>query len=54
MDDIVKQLDELSGDTEACHVEADNLLLTALENAGLKAVADAWQRAKGRLDFWYA
>lgn len=53
---FVDSLDALpeDGDQEISHGDADNILLQCLREAGLGEVADAWQRARDRVGFWYA
>ena len=52
----VKVLDELDGlDTEGDHLEADTILIIALEALGLAELSSAWQRVELRSGgFWYA
>lgn len=48
-------LSELDGrDSEACHKQADQILLAFLRANGNAAVADAWEEAKSRVGFWYS
>lgn len=42
------------GDSEGCHGEADDLLVQALRIYEGNELADAFERAKGRVGFWYA
>ena len=58
-DNCVELLDAMpaykdGGDSEQLHFEADGILLAALREAGRGDVADAWERAKTRIGFWYA
>lgn len=49
--EIVAALDALDGhDEEAAHGMADHLLLQAVP----PEVAEAWERARERIGFWYA
>ena len=51
----VAKLDALQGnDYEAAHQEADEILLAALRARNMDAVANAYERARTRLKFWYA
>lgn len=52
---IVHRLNELPHkDPEGAHVEADELLLEALNIAGMSNVVDAYISARNRIGFWYA
>lgn len=42
------------GDNEAQHGNAERILLDFLRNNGHTAVADAFERARDRIEFWYA
>lgn len=54
-DNVVKQLDALTNDdSEAAHGEAETLVMTLLRDIGYSKVADAFERARTRCDFWYA
>ena len=58
-DKCVEELDAMlsykdGGDPEQSHIEADQILLTALREAGRGDVADAWERVKKRIRFWYS
>lgn len=51
----IAALDALdSNDQEVSHSAADTILLEVLRDARLGAVADAWERARERITFWYA
>lgn len=51
----VELLDKLGrGDPEASHGDAEDIVLGVLRYAGHEAVADAFERARDRCDFWYA
>lgn len=43
-----------SSDEEADHQNADDILVKFLRANGHKDVADAWERARDRVGFWYA
>lgn len=53
--EIIQKLDEVHKlRKEEAHMEANDLLLEALRLAGYKDIADAWDRAFNRIDFWYS
>ncbi len=52
---IIDKLNGLEeGDTEWVHVEADSLIIEALDRAGYQDIANAWRRTRDRIGFWYA
>ena len=50
----VTKLDELNGDPEVDHGNAEKILLEYLRLRGETAVAEAFERARERVGFWYA
>ncbi len=49
------QLDELDkGDSEHSHFVADNLLVEYLKEVGMSHVAEAFERTRDRVNFWYS
>lgn len=54
--DAIELLDSLAWeyDTQETHELADQVLVAVLRNAGLGEVADAFNRAQDRCEFWYA
>lgn len=50
----VTKLDELNGDPEGDHGAAEKILLEYLRLRGETAVAEAFERARERVGFWYA
>ena len=51
----VAALDALTrGDNAAEHAKADAILLQYLRTYGFNEIADAYERARSRLVFWYA
>lgn len=56
--EIIAALDAMPahGDNEACHSEADKLLLSFLKqhDPASKDIAEAFERASDRVGFWYA
>jgi hypothetical protein len=56
--EIIQELDAMSPatDPENGHSRADDLLLEFLKNhdPASKDVAEAWERARDRVGFWYA
>jgi hypothetical protein len=56
--EYVKKLDALGAtghDPEGDHIDADMLLLSALEELGFAHLSDAWKRVQERCGtFWYA
>jgi hypothetical protein len=54
-DEAIKKLDALDAeDQESAHVEAEEIVLRLLRHHGFADVADAFERAKDRVRFWYA
>ena len=54
-EEIIETLNQLdSRDKEDSHSDADYLLCEALHNNGLGEIAEAWERARERVGFWYA
>jgi len=56
LDKAVADLEAITtGDNEAMHIMADEILLKYLENNGLKPLADAWNKLDRESGgFWYA
>jgi len=54
--EAIELLNNISiGDTEATHIEADQILLQFLSENGFIEVARAWSKASDRCGgFWYA
>ena len=53
--DAVAALDALDDiETEGAHVSADAVLLHIVRFAGYGEVADAYERARDRVCFWYS
>lgn len=52
--DAVEQLNAIVPDVEADHVLADKILLQFIRDSGHGAVADAWEAADARGNFYYA
>jgi len=54
--EYVAKLDAIGdGDKEAAHIQADKLLIAALEDYGLAHLSSAWQRVQIRCKgFWYS
>ena len=50
----VAQLNDLDGDPETSHSMADEILLDYLKSIGDVSLADAFERARKRIGFWYA
>ncbi len=50
----IDQLNELSGDAEISHDEAEKIVLRLLCEMGMEPVAAAFNAAKERVGFWYA
>jgi hypothetical protein len=54
LDKCVAKLDALNGDAETDHGTAEKILCEYLRFVGAGAVAEAFERAKDRVGFWYA
>ena len=54
--EIIEALQKMdfNGDQEILHGTADELLLAALDLAGMSDVAKAFRAARERVGFWYA
>jgi hypothetical protein len=52
-DEAIQKLDALKP-SKTAHVEADEILLRYLEEAGLSALVQAFLRAEERIGFWGA
>ena len=54
--EAVQYLDALTadGDTESDHCDADDILVELLKSIGYAQVAEAYERARERVGFWYA
>lgn len=53
--EAIKQLNALKkGDNEATHAEAEEILCEFLKTNGHAAIADAFNAAQHRCEFWYA
>lgn len=54
--EAVAELDAMPADTdeENAHGEADRILCEVLRESGLNEVADAFERARDRVGFWYS
>lgn len=50
----VTKLEELNGDPEEDHIIAERILTEYLRLRGETAVAEAFERARERVGFWYA
>ena len=51
----INKLDDLStGDPEASHSDADDIICEFLRGVGYGDAADAFDRANSRVGFWYA
>ena len=54
-DDLVMALDALDGsDEETADIAAEKLLMEWLRDSGNRRVADAYERTRNRIGFWYA
>lgn len=55
-DETVKELDSYpeGTDEEAAHSEAEGVILAYLRSIGEARVADAFERCRDRVGFWYA
>ena len=53
-DKAIAKLDALQGDYDSAHQEADQILLSALRARNMDALANAYERARTRLKFWYS
>lgn len=55
--DAMVKLDEVDEtDSEAAHFDADAVLIKFMKeySGDCREVAECWERAKSRCDFWYA
>ena len=54
-EDAIKELNEMErGDNESVHNRADKLLCEFLRDNGYPALANAYEEARKRVEFWYA
>jgi hypothetical protein len=54
-EDVLQALETMqAGDNEAVHYAADDLLLNFLRSEGYNDIAEAYERARDRVGFWYA
>lgn len=55
---VIKELEEIIeevfGDPECAHQNAESSLLSYLDSNGMKDVADAYRRCRDEVGFWYA
>jgi hypothetical protein len=54
IDNAVRQLQNMPGDSETAHLAADGILLSVLRELGCVEVVNAWDEAKELAGFWYA
>lgn len=54
VDDCIFRLDNISEDSEAGHVEADEIILKFLELKGYKNVADKFREMEKKITFYYS
>jgi hypothetical protein len=53
--DVINLLDAMDDkNPEVAHIEAENILMAFLKDNGFPEVAEAYERAQGRVGFWYA
>lgn len=52
--EAVNALNNLPGDPEIAHGQAEDIIMEFLASNGMGEVSDAFEKARDRIGFWYA